>query len=119
MTHATDLARAEQTVSLHAGLLLAFSIGASTGPIMASLAMQEFGSGGLYAFGAGMNVLLALFIIYRKTMRASKPHEKQTGFVAMPQTIQTSPAVAGLDPRMPEAGAPHSARDDDVTPAKA
>lgn len=99
MTHATDLARAEQTVSLHAGLLLAFSIGASTGPVLASLAMQWMGGGGLYAFAAGMNVVLALFILYRKSMRTTAPDEQLTDFVAMPQTTQSTQAMAGLDPR--------------------
>ena len=99
MTHATDLARAEQTVSLHAGLLLAFSFGASTGPILASLAMQWIGDGGLYGFGAGMNVLLALFILYRKSRRVAVPDEQQTAFIGMPQQIQTTQAAAGLDPR--------------------
>lgn len=102
MTHATDLARAEQTVSLHAGLLLAFSLGASTGPILASLAMQWIGGGGLYAFAAGMNIVLALFILYRKFIRTTAPDEQLTDFVAMPQTAQSTPAMAGLDPRAAE-----------------
>lgn len=100
MTHATDLARPEQTVSLHAGLLLAFSMGASVGPVLTSMAMQWIGSGGLYAFAAGMNVLLALFILYRKTKRASKPDEQSTDFVGMPSAAQSTPAMAGLDPRL-------------------
>lgn len=104
MTHATDLARAEQTVSLHAGLLLAFSIGASTGPILASLAMQWIGGGGLYAFAAGMNLMLAIFILYRKFIRTTAPNEQLTDFVAMPQTSQSTQAMVGLDPRMPQSG---------------
>ena len=99
MTHATDLSRPQQTVSLHAGMLLAFSIGASTGPVLASLAMQWIGGGGLYAFAALMNVLLALFILYRKYKRVSAPDEQQTDFVPLPQTTQATPAMAGLDPR--------------------
>ncbi len=102
MTHATDLARPQQTVSLHAGMLLAFSMGASTGPVMASLAMQVIGGEGLYAFAAGMNVLLAVFILYRKFMRATAPHEQQTDFVAMPSTSQTTQVMAALDPRTAE-----------------
>jgi len=101
MTHATDLARPQQTVSLHAGLLLAFSIGASTGPVMASLAMQLIGGGGLFAFAAAMNILLAIFILYRKSRRASAPDEQQTDFVSMPQTTQSTQAMSGLDPRTP------------------
>jgi hypothetical protein len=114
MTHATDLARPQQTVSLHAGLLLAFSIGASTGPVLASLAMQMIGGGGLYAFAAAMNILLAAFILYRKSMRASAPDEQQTDFIAMPQTSQTTQAMAGLDPRT----AGDDGRSDAPTPAQ-
>lgn len=99
MTHATDLSRPQQTVSLHAGMLLAFSMGASTGPILASLAMQWMGGRGLFAFAAVINVLLAIFILYRKFQRASAPDEQQTDFIAMPQTTQTTQAMAGLDPR--------------------
>lgn len=98
MTHATDLARAEQTVSLHAGLLLAFSMGASIGPVLTSMAMQWVGSGGLYALTGGMNVLLALFIVYRKSKRASAPDEQSTDFVGMPSAAQSTPAMAGLYP---------------------
>jgi MFS family permease len=110
MTHATDLARPEQTVSLHAGLLLAFSIGASTGPILASLAMQWIGGGGLYAFAAGMNTVLAIFIIYRKAKRTTAPDEQSTDFVGMPQTIQSTQVVAGLDPRSTLGGEDGSAK---------
>jgi MFS family permease len=106
MTHATDLSRAEQTVSLHAGLLFAFSIGASTGPVLASLAMQYVGGGGLYAFTAAMNVLLALFILYRKVQRETAPDEQLTDFVGMPSAAQSTPAMAALDPRADIDGAP-------------
>ena len=109
MTHATDLSRPQQTVSLHAGMLLAFSIGASTGPVLASLAMQWIGGGGLYAFAAAMNVLLALFILYRKYKRVTGPGEQQTDFVPLPQTTQATPAMAGLDPRAAGGRAPDAA----------
>jgi len=62
--------------------------------------MQYIGSGGLFAFAAGMNVLLALFILYRKMMRVSAPGEKTTDFVGMPPAAQSTPAMSGLDPRL-------------------
>jgi len=99
MTHANDHAKPEQTVALHAGLLLFFAIGASIGPITASLTMEAIGPGGLFAFGACVYVILAVFTVFRMTRRAPLPEDQQTDFVAMPQTSMTSPNVAGLDPR--------------------
>lgn len=115
MTHTTDLAKPEQIVSMHAGLLFSFAIGASTGPVLASMAMQWIDEGGLYAFVAVVNVLLAAFILYRKTIRVAAPDEQLTDFVGMPQTIQTTQAVVELDPRMDET--PHA--DTDEAPASA
>ena len=104
MTHATDFARSEQTVSVHAGLLLSFAAGASTGPILASIAMDYMGPPGLFAFAAVTNVALAGFTVYRMIRRAPVPEELQQDFVAMPQTSQTTPAVGNLDPRTDEDG---------------
>lgn len=104
MTHANDLARPEQTVSLHAGLLLSFAMGASTGPILCSLAMQWIGPGGLFTAAAAINFVLAVFTLYRMTRRAPVPDALQGDFVAMPQTSQTTPAVGALDPRSDDPG---------------
>jgi MFS family permease len=100
MTHATDFASSEQTVSVHAGLLLSFATGASTGPILASLAMEYMGPPGLFAFAAAVNLVLAGFTLYRMTRRAPVPEEQQQDFVAMPQTSHTSPAVGNLHPQI-------------------
>ena len=64
--------------------------------------MQWIGGGGLYAFAAGMNLMLAIFILYRKFIRTAAPNEQLTDFVAMPQTSQSTQAMVGLDPRMPQ-----------------
>jgi MFS family permease len=100
MTHATDFASSEQTVSVHSGLLLSFATGASTGPVLASLAMEYMGPPGLFAFAAAVNLVLAGFTLYRMTRRAPVPEEQQQDFVAMPQTSQTSPAVGNLHPHI-------------------
>ena len=102
MTHATDFAHSEQTVAVHAGLLLSFAAGASTGPILASLAMGYLGPGGLFAFAGVVNGVLAAFTVYRMTRRAPVPEEMQQDFVAMPQTSQTTQIVGSLDPRIEE-----------------
>lgn len=99
MTHANDLGRPQQTVSLHAGLLLAFSMGASTGPVVASIAMEQFGPSGLFGYAAVVDAILAGFIAYRMIRRPPAPEEMQGDFVAMPQIAQTTPVVGALDPR--------------------
>lgn len=99
MAHANDHARPETMVSIMAGLLLAFGVGASISPFVASLAMKLIGPVGLYLYAAAVYALLAGFTIYRRTRRAAVPESEQTAFVPQPQTSQASPAVSVLDPR--------------------
>jgi len=99
MTHTTDFSSKEQMVSVHAGLLLSFAAGASTGPVVASLAMGRIGPEALFAFTAAVNIAFAGFTVYRMTRRAPVPEEMQQEFVALPQTSQSSAAVGALDPR--------------------
>ena len=61
MSHASDHADPGTMVSLMAGLLLAFGLGATVGPILASLLMAEIGPSGLYVFAAAMYLGLAAF----------------------------------------------------------
>lgn len=99
MAHANDHARAEAMVSIMAGLLLAFGLGASVSPFVASLIMKAIGPTGLYVYAAVVYLLLAGFTLYRKSQRAPVPEEEQSGFVPLPQTSQSSQAVTVLDPR--------------------
>ena len=97
MAHANDHARAETLVSIMAGLLLTFGVGASISPFFASLAMKWLGPAGLYIYAAGVYAWLAAFTVYRRTRRAPAP--EQAEFVAQPQTSQSSAVVTTLDPR--------------------
>ena len=97
MAHANDHANPEAMVSIMAGLLLAFGIGASISPFFAALAMKWTGPVGLYLYCTVIYASLAGFIIYRRTRRA--PASETTDFVAQPQTSQSSAVVVGLDPR--------------------
>ena len=100
MAHANDHAKAETMVSIMAGLLLAFGIGASISPFFASLAMKYVGPVGLYLYAAGVYALLAGFTLYRRSQRA--PVADPADFVAQPQTSQSSVIVTTLDPRAEE-----------------
>lgn len=100
MAHANDHAKAETMVSIMAGLLLAFGVGASISPFFASLAMKYVGPVGLYFYAAGVYALLAGFTLYRRSQRA--PVADPADFVAQPQTSQSSVIVTTLDPRAEE-----------------
>src|SRR3546814_18445898 len=84
LTHANDYARPSQTVSLLAGFLLAFSVGASTGPVIAALAMDVFSPGGLVGYAAVVNTLLAPLTAGAMTRRPPVPTDMQHAFPAHP-----------------------------------
>lgn len=97
MAHANDHAKPETMVSIMAGLLLAFGVGASISPFFASLAMKYTGPSGLYLYTAAIYALLAGFTLYRRSQRA--PATDTVEFVAQPQTSQSSVIVTSMHPR--------------------
>jgi MFS family permease len=87
--------RAEM-VGASGGLLLIWSVGAMTGPLIASGLMGHFGPNAFFIYLATVSVLLLAFTRYRMVRRLARPAEQQTNFVAM----GTTSAIAGaLDPR--------------------
>jgi MFS family permease len=93
-----DYVARDEFVPAAGGLLLAYSIGASIGPIASSLAIEMLGPSGLFAFIAVVLLLLAAFTLYRMRRRVAKPVADQGEFVTVPQTTAV---VAKLDPRAP------------------
>jgi MFS family permease len=96
LTHANDYAESTQLVSVSAGLLFAYGVGAVVGPVTASAMMAAIGPFGLFVFTGGVTAGLAVFLVFRMTRREPLPAEDQTPFSAMPTT---TPAIAELDPR--------------------
>ena len=96
VTHANDYAESTQLVSVSAGLLFAYGVGAVVGPVAASAMMAAGGPSGLFVFTGGVTAGLAAFLVFRMTRREPLPAEDQTPFSAMPTT---TPAIAELDPR--------------------
>ena len=64
-----DLADPNRLVQVAAGLLIAYGIGASIGPIMAAQLMGAFGPQGLFIFIIGINGLLIGFVAFRIIQR--------------------------------------------------
>lgn len=104
LTHANDFADASELLSISAGLLFAFGVGAVVGPVAASAIMSLTGPFGLFVFTGALTVVLASFVVYRMTRREPLPVEDQTPFSPMPAT---TPVIAELDPRSePEESGP-------------
>jgi len=64
-----DLADRERLVQVSAGLLIAYGIGASFGPIVAAQAMAALGPEGLFMYVIGAHAMLILFVIVRIIQR--------------------------------------------------
>lgn len=91
-----DKLKKTEMVSAMGSLLLAFGIGGAIGPYAASVVMQAFGSSSLFYFLAILQVLLALFTVYRMTVSKALPVSDQEDFVMQNAALSTS---VNLDPR--------------------
>ena len=96
VAHAFDYIDRSQMVAANSGMLLAWAVGATAGPLVASSVMGPVGPSGLFVFIASIAILLAIYTRWRMSRRAAKPAEEQSKFVPVPSTS----AIAGaLDPR--------------------
>lgn len=85
-------------VGLSGAVLLAFSVGAALGPIVAGQLMDAGGASMLYVYTGSCALLLAL-ILSRPTT-ATKPKVVDEPFVPMGIDVQPAPVVHELDPRV-------------------
>jgi len=96
VAHAFDYIDRSQMVAANSGMLLAWAVGATAGPLIASSVMGPVGPSGLFVFVASIAIILAFYTRWRMSRRAAKPAEEQSKFVPVPSTS----AIAGaLDPR--------------------
>jgi MFS family permease len=103
-----DYVSKQDFVAASAGLLFAWGIGASVGPVVAAPAMRLFGANGLFYFVSACHVLLAGFIAYRMIARRALSAKEQSNFVPVPIT-QGSYGAPELDPRSEETITPTAA----------
>jgi MFS family permease len=91
--HANDRASPESRVGLAAGLLLAYSVGAVSGPVIAALAMRVGGPYGLFAFMAVVAAGAGSFALYRMRAVPPVPLAEQTELEtpAMPAPVTPVP----------------------------
>ena len=98
VAHANDHVAREDMILLAAGLLLAYGVGASAGPLLASTAIGVLGGRGFWLYIATAAALLALFGLWRMTQRPAVPMAEQGPFLPV---ARTSPVIQQLDPRLP------------------
>ncbi len=104
VAHANDYVEPEDFVAASAGLLFAYGVGASLGPVAAAVAMDVAGPFGLFLFMTAVLLGFCGFIAFRMQRRDPVPAEEQGEFVMVPPN---TPAATALDPRAePETAEP-------------
>ncbi|MBO6676884.1 MAG: MFS transporter [Rhizobiales bacterium] len=80
VAHTFDHAEADQHVTIASGLLLAFAMGSTIGPLAASLAVNQLGGAGLFAYAALVQALMVLFLGFRIARRGAIAEEEKEDF---------------------------------------
>jgi len=99
VAHANDWIGPEDMVPASGGLLLAYGVGATAGPMVSSLVMWAMGATGLFVVTGVASLAVAGFSILRIARHAPEPGAEQEPFRPLPRT---TPAVMELDPRGPD-----------------
>lgn len=82
--HTNDFAPPDKLAQTASGLLIAYGLGASAGPVLTSSLMEMFGPTTLFMVNAGVHGSLGLFALYRMLRRAPKPKAQQRPIVPSP-----------------------------------
>jgi MFS family permease len=90
---ANDWIDARDMVPASGGLLLAYSVGAVAGPIIASVVMGGLGAWGLFALVTVVGVLMAAFTWLRMQVRESVPMADQAPVQMLPRTTAVAYAM--------------------------
>lgn len=77
-------------------LLMVYSIGATIGPLLASMLMSVFGPASFFVFESVIAVAYAIFVLFSVRSVPPLPEYEQEKFVSLPDI---SPAAMALDPR--------------------
>lgn len=96
VAHTNDHVDRADLVAVSGGLILANSIGATVGPLIASAAMSFTGPAGLFLFTGAAALAAMLFGLWRMRVRPAPAAEAQGPFHALPGT---TPVATPLDPR--------------------
>lgn len=96
LSQACDELEPEQMIAGNQGLLLCYSLGAMSGPLLAPLFIEGFGPKGLFIYFVLLAFITVIFLLWRRTVRAPVPMDEHVAFTA---TTPNTPVMAELDPR--------------------
>jgi len=91
--HANDHARQGQYVTVAAGLMFFFSLGAMVGPFVSAAIVEQFGPAALFTYTSVVHALLIGAAFIRIRMRAPVPASARGPFTML---LRTSPAIFRL-----------------------
>jgi len=94
--HANDFAQGGNYILISAGMMFFWSIGAITGPLIASGLMQVYGPGILFTFTSIVHGILVIISLWRMTVRSTVPKDERSAFVGL---LRTSPIMMKLTRR--------------------
>ncbi len=97
---ANDNVDPERRVGLSAILLMVYGMGACIGPLAVGALMRELSAGMFYVFVTAVSVVLVATVRPQRITGAHLSQDAPTHFVPMPDSLQSSPVVAALDPRV-------------------
>ncbi len=96
LSHSCDELTPAQVISANQGLLLSYSLGAMIGPVLAPSAITLLGPKGLFAYFTLCSAGLAVYLMWRKRVRAPVPMAEHQAYMPIPPN---TPVGAELDPR--------------------
>lgn len=109
-----------ERVALSATILLTFGIGATLGPLIASLVMQVLGNSMLYLYMAACCCILFLRLTQvnysQKTAKKLLAQQQSSDYQLASGDLVSSPLAAALDPRVDEELVQQQMRDDPPAP---
>jgi len=94
LTYASDKAEATDFVEISDGLLL-FAIGAVAGPLIASVLMDQFGTGHVFVFTNVVYGAMALWTYWAYSAAQFVAPDERSEYVPM---TRTSPNTIAIDP---------------------
>lgn len=97
VAHANDYVSSDDFVTMSAGLLLIFGIGAVIGPVLGSFLVSLAGQGMLFVFTASVHLLMAVFTIARIYLKTPVPAAERDNFAHLAGAM-TAEALS-VDPR--------------------
>lgn len=102
LAHASDQAEGDQIILVSAALLFSFAIGASIGPLVASLVMERYGAPAFFAYTSIVHGMLILVALLRMAVGPRTPASQVRARAAI--LLRTSPTLARMAMRRNKSG---------------